>query len=201
MELKNTRTIVAALVAVALLPGGISAATANRNVDRQPCPTYPSPRWAGKAKTTLVTDRATAKRPIEVTLATGPGAGTTDAGSPKEDVGEISHVFHNVIVAPDKGPAMLFARAEYLPAFDYDLFLRAPGGSSVAFEWDLNPAAVDGPSPVDSSFKGHAEPGVSQIDGYGAPRCVGYTIDLASGLTPGGPVLLKLWIAKRKPNK
>ncbi|HYI44936.1 MAG TPA: hypothetical protein VE174_05655 [Actinomycetota bacterium] len=190
----------ALLVVSVLLLGSLDAGVARGGTDGSKCPPYPSPRWAGDVPTTFVPDSATARRPIEVTLATGPGAGTTDAGSPKDDMGEISHVFHNVVVAPDKGPAMLFARAEYLPAFDYDLFLRAPGGSSVAFEWDLNPAAVNGPSPMDSSFKGHAEPGVSQIDGYGAPRCVGYTIDLASGLTPGGPVLLKLWIAKRKPH-
>ena len=42
----------------------------------------------------------------------------------------------------------------------------------------------------------HYELGASQIDGYSSADCAGYTVDLASEITPGEDVTLKLWLSK-----
>jgi hypothetical protein len=193
MGSKSMRTL-AVGASAALVLGAFVAAPAEAK--KKKCGKYAAPSWAGDAETTTVTDAATADAPISIELTTGPALGFTNANYPGDETGSISHVFQNVIVDTKAKSANLFARAEYLPSWDYDLFLRIPAGPSVAYEADFNPLTAGGPTPVGGTEGGHAEPGVSQIDGYPVPDCLGYTVDVASSITPGGAVTLLLWLEK-----
>jgi hypothetical protein len=192
MSSKMIRSLaVVAMAALAL--GAFSAAPASA---KKKCGKFTAPDWAGDAETTVVTDKATADAPITIDLSTGPGAGFTSTDYPADETGSITHVFQNVIVDTNAKSANLFARIDYIPAFDYDLFLRFPAGPALAYEADFNPATAAGPSGVGATESAHAEPGVSQIDGYPMADCTGYTVDVASSITPGGPVTLTIWLDK-----
>jgi hypothetical protein len=192
MSSKMIRSLaVVAMAALAL--GAFSAAPASA---KKKCGKFTAPDWAADAETTVVTDKATADAPITIDLSTGPGMGTTNADYPGDETGSVTHVFQNVIVDTNAKSANLFARIDFIPAFDYDLFLRYIAGPALAYEADFNPATVAGPTGVGASETGHAEPGVSQIDGYPMADCTGYTLDVASGITPGGPVTLTIWLEK-----
>ena len=193
MQSKTIRSL-AVLASATLVLGAFVANPAAAK--KKKCPKYAAPDWAGEAETTIVTDAATADAPIEITLATGPGLGTTNADYPGDETGEISHAFQNVVVDTNAKSANLFARIDFVPAWDYDLFVRLPAGPSVAYEADFNPATVGGPTPVGGYQGGSGGPGYSQVDGYPVPDCYGYTVDVASGITPGGDVTLKLWLEK-----
>ena len=195
MSARTVRTL-AAVTSAVLVMGAFAAAPAGAKKKPKKCAPYASPAWATDAETTVLTDKATAEAPIEVEIATDPGVGFTSTDGPDGDTGETSHKFHNVVVDTKAASSNLFVRAEYLAAWDYDLFLRLPVLAAVAYEADFNPATVNGPTGIGATEGGHAEPGVSQIDGFPSLDCAGYTVDLASGITAGGAVLLKLWLER-----
>ena len=189
---------VATLGALALLAGALLATPAEAKKKKpKACPPYASPAWATDAgDTQIVTDAHTADAPLEVELATEAGLGTTDPSAPDGGNGHVTHKFVNILVDSAASTATLHVRADYVPAWDYDLFLRAPEMPSVAYEADFNPATAAGPTPVGGYEGGHAEPGVSEILGYATVDCAGYTIDLASGIAPGGSVPVKIWLGE-----
>ena len=198
---KTVRTL-AVVASAALLVGAfvVAPAEAKKRKKKKPpvCATYVSPEWAtGAAETTKVTDAATAEAPVEVTITAGPGLGFTSPDGEASDEGETSHVYQNVQVdtaAPAGGN--LFVRAEFTEVFDYDLFLRLPDITAVAYEADFNPATVNGPTAVGGLEGASAEPGASQIDGFPSADCTNYTVDLASGVAAGEEVTLKFWLEK-----
>jgi hypothetical protein len=188
-----------AVVSAATLVLGVTVLPADaKKKKKKPkaCPTYVTPEWAGEAETTIVTEKATADAPIEVELETGPGLGFTSTDGPEGDTGQTSHVFHNIVVDTAAASGNLFVRAEYAPTWDYDLFLRLPDITAVAYEADFNPATAGGPTPVGGNEGAHPEPGAGQIDGFSSLDCSGYTMDVASAITPGGALTLKVWLEK-----
>lgn len=193
MGSKTVRNFAVAASA-ALVLGALVATPAGAKAKK--CGKYAAPDWAAGAETTVVTDKATADAPIEIALTTGPGLGFTNADYPGDETGSISHVFQNVVVDTKAKSANLYARIDYLPAWDYDLFLRVPAGTSVAYEADFNPATAEGPTPIGGYSGGSAGPGWSQVDGFPVPDCYGYTVDVASGISAGGAVTLTLWLDK-----
>lgn len=193
MTNRSIRTL-AGISAVAIAFGAFAAPAGAKKPKK--CAPYPSPDWATDAETTVLTDAATADAPVEVELATEPGAGFTSTDGPSGDTGHITHKFHNVVVDTKAKSANLFVRAEYLPTWDYDVFLRLPVLAAVAYEADFNPLTAGGPTGVGGTEGGHAEPGASQIDGYPSADCAGYTVDVASSITAGGAVTVKLWLER-----
>jgi hypothetical protein len=149
------------------------------------------------AAVSVVTDKATEDAPLEVTLATAPGAGLSSPDGPGGDTpaGGPTHAYYNVQVDSKAKSSKLFVRAEYPPGLDYDLYLRTTYGSSLAYAAGFNapiPAAgLDG-----TGFGGHSEVGAEQIDGWIGSDCTSYVIDVVSASTPGGDVTLKLWLTK-----
>jgi hypothetical protein len=194
----QTTRLLAMLAMVALLAGALAAPAEakKRKKKPRPCATYQSPEFAAEAETTVVTDKATEEKPIEIELSTGPGLSFSNPDDPNGGTGEASHVFHNVQVDSKAKSAGLFVRIEYLPAWDYDLFLRTPEGPSVAYEADFNPATAGGPTPVGGNEGAHPEPGAGQIDGYLSTDCDGFTVDVWSAITPGGAVAMTLWLGE-----
>jgi hypothetical protein len=143
-------------------------------------------------ETTIVTDAATEEAPIEVPVETAEGLGFTST-DPGGDTGPTSHVYQNLQVDPKAKTTGLYVRVEYSPAFDYDIFLRLADGTAVAYEADFNPAPGTGLGGLEGA---HAEQGAGQIDGYEANDCDGFTMDIASAITPGGEVTMKLWLGE-----
>lgn len=194
--MKRTIRTLAAVTSAALVAGALIAVPAEAKKKPKKCAPYAAPDWAADVETVTVTDSATAEEPLTFELTTGHGAGTTNADYPDDSDGTISHSFQNILVDPKAKSANLFARIDFIPAFDYDLFLRIPAGPSVAYEADFNPLTVAGPTPVGGYSDGSGGPGFSQIDGFPTADCTGYTVDVASSITPGGPVTLTIWLGK-----
>lgn len=195
---KTVRTLAVVASAALLVGASVAPADAKKKKKKKPpvCATYVSPEWAtGAAETTIVTEAATAESPVEVTITTAAGLGFTSPDGAASDEGETSHVYQNVQVdTASPAGAKLFVRAEFTEVFDYDLFLRLPDVTAVAYEADFNPGTANGPTGIGTLEGASAEPGASQIDGYPSTDCTGYTVDLASGISPGEDVTLKFWL-------
>lgn len=186
-------TGVAVIVALgAFAAPAAPAAGAKAKAKAKKCKAYVPGDLGAEAETTIVTDAATEAAPIEVTLPTTPGAGFTST-EPGGDTGATSHSYHNVQIDSKAKTAALFVRAEFVPLWDMDLFLRDNFGVALAYEADFNQAPEAG---LGSTSGGHAERGVSQIDGWIGADCSGYTVDVASSVGGGPSVTLKLWLGE-----
>lgn len=197
MSSKTLRSLAVLASAAMVLGAFVAPADAKKKKKKAPvCAPYTTPEWAGEAETTTVTDKATAEAPIEIELSTAAGVGFTNADDPEGGDGDVTRVFHNVVVDSAAASAPLNVRIEYAPVWDYDLFLRTPEGPSVAYEADFNPATAAGPTPVGGNEGAHPEVGAGQIDAYAAPDCSGYTVDVSSAITAGGAVTMTLWLGE-----
>lgn len=200
MTASRTAKSLSVLASAALVLTGMLAGTADAK-KKKPKPPPPPPVCAtftpGElgtgADTKIVTEAATAEAPVEVKLATDPGAGTGGTGNATADGvlgAEISHAIQNVQV-DTPAAATLFVRLEMPGHTDYDLFVYNAAGEAVA------QAAGFNPEPAiynDDAHGGHTEKGAEVIDGLATADCDGYTLDIAGATTPGGEVTLKLWV-------
>ena len=194
--MSKTLRSLAVLASAALVLGAFVAPADAKKKKVKQCAPYAAPSWAGEAETSVVTDAATADAPVEVELTTAPGAGFTSPDDPEGGTGDVTKVYHNVVVDSAASSAPLNVRIEYAPIWDYDLFLRIPAGPAVAYEADFNPATAGGPTPVGGNEGAHPEVGAGQVDAYPSPDCAGYTVDVSSAITAGGAVTLKLWLGE-----
>ena len=164
-----------------------------------PCPKYkPGGNGVGKP-IKIVTDARKATAPLAVTLQTQPGAGLSSATEGEETVPEtVPHSYINVQVNTVRSSAKLFVRVEFPVTFDYDLFLRDSARFARAYAAGFNQVIVknDDLGLDGTGHGGHSETGAEQIDGLVTADCFGYTVDIASGSTTGGPVTVKFWLAK-----
>lgn len=192
----RTARIVALCVAAALASGSLGAAPAEAKKKRKPkkCAAYQPGELGQGAESFVVTDAATESAPIEIELETAPGLGFTST-DPGGDTGAISHAYLNVQVDSKASASGLYVRAEFLEIEDYDLFLRDASGAAIAYQADFNPVAGQG---LGAGSGGHSEVGAEALDGIGSSDCTGYTLDVASSITPGGTVLVKLWLGEIK---
>ena len=188
---RMTKRVLSVLMVGGLVAGALGATTVEATAKKSnKCKAYkPGPEGA-EAKTAKVTDKATEKKPVAVTLATTPGAGVGG-----EDATEtaISHVYHNVQVDSKAKSAKLFIRLEMVDYEDQDLYVRLPSGAEVARAAGFNPEPA---IYNDDSGGGHTEKGAEVIDGIITADCGGYTIDVAAATGTGSDVTLKYWLAK-----
>lgn len=194
--MRSRRSRVVVILSVALLV--LSAvAIGPAEAKKKRCGKYKPGSDGAGAEVSVVTDAATADKPVEVTVATEPGLGfsSPDPGG-GGDTGPTSHAYYNVQVDAKAASTGLFVRAEFPPVFDYDLFLRDASGIALAYAAGFNQAPVPGTFLDGTGSGGHSETGAEQIDGYVAQDCEGFTIDLSSASTPGGDVTVKLWLGK-----
>jgi hypothetical protein len=197
-----TRRSLHVLVAIALVGGLVAGSAVDAGAKRRrakkakACARY-KPGEQGKGfKTTVVTDRATKKKPIEVGLPIEAGAGTIEPFGGSE-VGRISHVFHNVLVDSGSKTKGLWVRLEFAANRDYDLFLNNADGTTVAKAAGFNPHTEGSPLAYnDTSMGGHTEATAEQLDGIKSADCRGYTVDAAAATGPGEILTLKLWLGK-----
>jgi hypothetical protein len=196
----NIRTIrgFAVLASVALLAGAFAAGPAEakkKKKKKKPavCAAYNPGEYGAGEKVNVVTDAATADAPVEIPIETGPGLGFSSPDGPSGDNGHVEHVYVPVQVDSAAAATAINARAEFNPAFEYDLFLRDSGGIALAYAAGYNP--VPG-TPLDGGDGGHSEQGAEVIDPFPASDCAGFTLDVASAITPGGEVVVKVWLGE-----
>lgn len=199
---EHRRVRAAVVVAMsALLVGATLAlpAEAQKKKKKKPKPTvavcaaYAPGELGTGAETSIVTDEATAEAPVEVTVPTEAGLGFTSA-DPGGDTGDVTHAYHNIQVDTALPEAGLYIRVEFTPLWDYDVFLRDPAGTSVAYVAGFNQAPV---GPADGSgHGGHSEMGAEVLEGIRSADCIGYTLDIASAGTPGGDVTVQMWLGE-----
>ena len=187
--MKSSRTLkTLALIATAGLMVGVVAAAPAQAGKKKKCPAYvPGENGAGQP-INVVTDAATADKPVELTLPTEAGLG---AGRDPEGFGaHVSHVYVNIQVDSKAASAPLNTGLEFGTAWDYDLYLDLADGTEVANSAGYGP--VDDGSTEDSRH----DFGSETIVGVETSDCGGYTLDVVTATSPGGDVTLKLWLGE-----
>lgn len=195
----RTLRIVAVAGAAALMLGAFVAgpAEARKKKKKKPpvCATYVPSGGAEGGEVVTVTDAATADAPIEVTVTTQPGLGS---GRPGDDLGDtVSEAFVPVQVDTAAATSGLYARVDFTPIFDYDLYATDETGADVGVSGGFG--VVD-----DAELGGdadHSETGAGFEAIYGVPStdCQGFNVDIVGATTPGEDVTLTLWLGEEIP--
>jgi hypothetical protein len=204
--MKSRRILKAAAVigASALVLGAFVAgpAEAKKKKKKKPvpaCAAYTPYEPAAAAPISVVTDAATKDAPVTVTVETAEGLGTSTYETSDGDTGAlVTHAWHNVQVDSAAASAYLYVRLEFAGHQDYDLYLRNPDGTSDIY-------SAGGP-PYHEFFGsgtgngGHAEgsptAAAENVDGVAVSDCQGFSVDIVSATTAGGPVTLKYWLGE-----
>lgn len=157
------------------------------------CPAYVPGEEGAEAETTIVTDAATAEKPIELDF-TAPAGKANDLVEGGAVYDGTASLYQNIQVDSAAADAGLYVRYEFPSYHDYDLYLNYPDGSTAANSGDFNAGAgrgLGGGSP-----KGGWEAGANyeQVMGIRTADCAGYTARLVSYLTNGGATKLKIWL-------
>lgn len=151
-------------------------------------PYVPGEEGKDAGDTVLVTDAATAEKPVETTIEIMDGVGI---GGVFEDL--MSTAFKNVQVDPAAAGTGLYVRLEMPIYADYDLYVNNPDGSTAARAAGFNPEpAVYN----DTEMGGHTEQGAEVIDGLASADCQGYTLRVAAASAEGGELTIKLWLGE-----
>lgn len=194
MRSRSIRTL-AVLASVGLLVGAFAggpAEAAKKKKKKKPASCAPATATgdAAEAEFVRLTQKATADAPVEIELDTAEGLGFSSS-SPGGGTGHVSHAYQNLQVISKKPSATLFVAAEFAAYQDYDLYLRdAASQETLAYAAGFNQM----PGYLDGGEGGHSDVGLEQIDAFAHMPCTGYTVDVVSAITEGGPVTLKLWL-------
>lgn len=158
------------------------------------CPAYVPGDEGKEAATTVVTDAATAEKPVEVDLTAGAGGGAMPIGGTPVPYDETSSVYQNIQVDAADPSAGLYVRFEFPDRHDYDLYLNYPDGSTAANSGDANAAPGEGLGGGSPDGGWEAGSNYEQVMGIATADCAGYTARMVSFLTNGGAVKLKVWL-------
>lgn len=198
MGSKRTIRTLSVIASAALILGAFVAgpADAKKKKKKAGCAAYTPSQWSTDIPVTMVTDAHTADAPLEITLPTDAGAGTSSGSSPENgQESQAAHAFLNVQV-DSAGPEVgLYGRVEFTPAWDYDLFFRDNTGVGLAYSAGTSHLiplfGLDG-----TGNGGHSEMGSENIDGLTTADCTGYLVDVVTSIGPGEDVTLKLWLGE-----
>lgn len=183
-------TMLAAALAVGLV--GVPVAEAGKKKKKKVCAPFAPPEGSAVEETTVVTDAATEEAPLEVTVPTGAGVGV---GRNPDDLGAaVSQSYVPVQVDSKKSGMGLYARVNFTPVWDYDLYLDDSYGNELMASGGF--FAVD-----DSELGGDADhsetgPGFEAIYGATSADCDGFVYDIVGATTPGEDVTLQLWLGE-----
>jgi hypothetical protein len=194
MKIRTVRGI-AVVASVALVLGAFVASPAEAAKKKKKkraaaCATYVPGEKAAKAPITKVTDAATADKPVEVTVATEPGLGTSsEEGEGNPDELGTSHAYTNLQVDSKAKSASLNVALEFTPIWDYDLWLRDASHAAVAYSAGIGPV-------TSGSDEAHSDFGLESVSGVAVADCQGLTVDVANAGSPGGDVTVKYWLGE-----
>jgi len=198
MTYRRGLRIVSVLSSACLILGAATALPADAKKKKKkpkPCATYVASEWGEGQPINLVTDAHTAEAPLEITVPTSAGVGTSSPDAPEEDPNNpISHAFVNVQVDSKLKEVGLYATAAHTPGFDYDLYVRDNSGIGLAYSAGF---LAGGPEFTGGTGNGgHTGVGSENIDGLTTADCGGYLVDIISATTPGEDVTLTLWLGE-----
>lgn len=196
---RSIRTL-SVVASAALIVGVFAAGPADAKKKKKPavCAPYVPGELGADQPVTVVTDAATAEAPVSIELDTHEGLGFTSPDGASGDEGAPSHVFTNVQVDSASPSTGLYIRLEFPDGLEYDLFARLTDGSAYAYVAGSNHTGplvaefgLDG-----TGHGGYSEVGAENLEGLTTADCAGYTVDVASAITPGGPVTVKYWLGE-----
>lgn len=193
--MRNGRIIrtLAVLASAGLIVGAFAAAPAEaKKKKKKPkaCATFTPSEQAKDAKIVTVTDAATAEAPVEVTLETSPGLGfSSEEGEGNSDEHFTSHSYANIQVDSANPDAGLYVVLEFLPTWDYDLWLRDEAHAPLEYSAGFGPVG----SGTDHQ---HSNVGSESIEGMLVSDCQGIVVDVANAGGPGGEVTLKYYLGE-----
>ena len=203
MASRSTKTLTV-LASAALLVGSMLGGTADAKKKKKPkpppapagCAAYTPSEWSKDLPVTVLKDEHTAEAPLEITVPTAPGAGTSSGDSPDNGPdSKASHAFLNVQIDSVNPEVGLYGTLEFAPAWDYDLHVRGNDGVSLAYSAGtthlVNAYGLDG-----TGHGGHSGLGTENIDGLVTADCGGYLVDVVGSVAPGGDLTLKLWVGE-----
>jgi hypothetical protein len=196
MKIRSVRGIAivasAALVLGAFVAGPAEAAKKKKKKKKKPaaCATYVPGEKGKGAPITVVTDAATADKPVEVTVATEPGLGfSSEEGEGNPDEEATSHAYTNVQVDSKAASAALTVILEFPQTWDYDLWLRDSSHAPVAYSAGFFNQTF-------GSDEAHSDFGSESVSGVPASDCGGFTVDVANAAGPGGDVTVKYYLGE-----
>jgi hypothetical protein len=198
MKYRRGLRIVSVLSSAALVLGAATALPADaKKKKKKPkaCAAYTPSEWGEGQPINLVTDAHTAEAPLEITVPTAAGLGTSSSEPPAEEEGNpVSHAFVNVQVDAKAKEVGFYATAAHTPGFDYDLYIRDNSGIGLAYSAGF---LAGGPEFTGGTGNGgHTGMGSENIDGLTTADCGGYLVDIISATTPGEDVTLTLWLGE-----
>jgi hypothetical protein len=198
MSYRRGLRIVSVLSSAALVLGAATAlpAEAKKKKKKKPpvCTAYTPSQWGEGQPINLVTDAHTAEAPLEITVPTAQGLGSSSSEPPEDDpTNPVSHAFLNVQVDSKSPEVGLYGTVSYTPGLDYDFFFRDNTGTGLAYSAGFAPGVplLDG-----TGNGGHTGMGTENIEGLVTADCTGYLVDIVSATTPGGDVTLTLWLGE-----
>ena len=185
--MKLTKAV--AVVAMASLVVGAFAVVPAEAKKKKGCATYQPGANGDGQPITVVTDAATAEKPVTIELETAAGVGMgRDASSPEGQ--HVSHAYANIQVDSAAPSASLFVSVAFTEAFDYDLYLDTADGTQLAASAGFGPVAFG------ASDYEHSDFGSETIAGFPANDCDGYTANIVGATTPGETVTVSAWLEK-----
>lgn len=202
--MKTQRVIrtIGVLASSALILGAFVAGPADAKKKKKPKPPPPCAAFApgeegADAKTTVVTDAATAEAPVVVELEAG--MGLADGLGLVDAYDQTSSVYQNIQVDSASAAAGLYVKIEFPDRHDYDLYLNRADGATAANSGAFNPTpegtavGVGGGSP-DGGWE--AGSNYESVTGINTADCDGYTARVKSYLTNGGTVTMSIWLGE-----
>ncbi|MGH2808305.1 MAG: hypothetical protein ACRDKT_13630 [Actinomycetota bacterium] len=180
------------LATASLLVGVFAAVPADAKKKKKnkakACATYqPGSNGEGQP-VSVVTDAATAEKPVSLEVEVGPGLGA--GRNPEGEGAFVSHAYANLMV-DSKAPSVdLNAQIVFTPVFDYDLYLDTADGTELASSAGFGPIAFG------SSDYEQSDVGSETIAMFPASDCDGFTIDVVGATTPGETVTVNYWLGE-----
>lgn len=196
---KTIRTL-SVIASAALIVGAfaVGPADAKKKKKKPPvpaaCAAYTPGEAGAEAETSVVTDAATAEAPVVVELEAG--AGFTSLSFQGQGYDETTSVFHNIQVDTANPTAGLYAKVEFTSMHDYDFYMTYAEGGTAASSGDFQVLPGEGIGSGEPDGGWEAGNDYESVLGIITPDCAGYTAEIVSFLTNGGPVTLSLWLGE-----
>lgn len=196
---RSIRTLSVLASAAMILGAFVAPADAKKKKPKPPppppaCAAYEPGEEGLEAKTTVVTDAATAEAPVVVELEAGPGLSRDLTGEGLYD--ETTSIFQNIQVDSANPSAGLYVKLEFPDRHDYDLYLNYADGATAATSGDFNtvPGTILGSGSPEGAWASGTN--FESVLGINTSDCGGYTARMLSFLTTGGTVTLSMWLGE-----
>jgi hypothetical protein len=187
------------LVASAAIAGPATAAKKKKK-PKPPKPAVCQPYTPGELGAekpmVVLTDEATAEKPVEQKVSLGESTADLQVGDSTSDA-------FNVQVDSANPEIGLYAQITFEPRRDFDIFLRYPDGSEGASSHGWNtiyedPGDAAGQSFSDTGHGGETTDTSETIHGIKTADCGGWTVEVQNHLAQATDLTVKLWLGEIK---